>query len=289
MKSPQILPFVALILMGAADGVHAQPLTERYELGQRAGRFDLPGRLDEVSGLGFTPDGRLFAHGDERARFHEIDAAQGTVGKRFALGDPATHGDFEGMEIIGERFFLIASTGFLYETREAAEDRAVVPFRAVDTGLGNRCEAEGLAYDATRDELLVACKVSSPPRAEAVIHRIPISTDQRRPAPIVISTQQLDALGYGSQFHPSGIAVDPVSGNLVLVSAREELLVEANREGHIVSAFQLSRDRHPQPEGIAFGPDGMLYIADEAAGRENGRITMYEPRPEVSPGPGGSE
>jgi len=131
--------------------------------------------------------------------------------------------------------------------------------------------------------------MSTPPRAEALIHRIPISPDQRRPDPIRIRTQQLEALGYGAQFHPSGIAVDPETGTLVLVSAREELLVEADREGNLVSAFQLSAARHPQPEGIAFGPDGTLYIADEAAGRENSRITTYARHPEPSPASGGRE
>jgi len=289
VKSTHILPFVAFLVLGATEGVHAQPLTQRYDFERRAERFDLPGRLDEVSGLGFTPDGRLFAHGDERARFHEVDVAQGTAGKRFSLGEPATYGDFEGMEIVGERFFLMASTGFLYETREGSENRDVVPYRAVDTGLGNRCEAEGLAYDASDGELLVACKTSTPPRAEAVIHRIPISSGQRRPDPIIIPTRQLEELGHGSEFHPSGIAVDPETGNLVLLSAREELVVEVDRGGNVVSVFQLSKDRHPQPEGIAFGPDGRLYVADEAAGRENSRITVYGRRPEASPDPGGGE
>jgi uncharacterized protein YjiK len=279
------LPAILLALMlGAVQGARAQPLAERYDLERRAGRFDLPGRLDEVSGLGFTPDGRLFAHGDERARIHEIDLVGEGAGKRFSLGDPAIQGDFEGLEIIGDRFFLITSTGFLYETREGAEDRAEMSFRAVDTGLGSRCEAEGLAYDPLNNELLVSCKRSSLRQDGAVVYRLPVEPGRRRPDPFVIPTRQLEALGFGDEFHPSGIAVDPESGNLVLVSAREELIVEADRAGNVLSAFRFPGNRHPQPEGIAFGPGGVLYIADEAAGRENGRITFYRLRAEPAIG-----
>jgi uncharacterized protein YjiK len=255
-------------------------------MGRRAGRFDLPGRLDEVSGLGFTPDGRLFGHGDERARLHEINYVDGTVGKRFSLGDPAEHGDFEGMEIVGERFFLITSSGTLYETREGIEDRSESPYRGVDTGLGDSCEVEGLAYDPAHDELLVACKRSAPPVHAVVVHRLPLAEGQRRPPPISISTDQLEALGLGRAFHASGIAVDPETGTLVLLAAREELIMEADRSGRVLSAMQLSRGRHPQPEGIAFGPEGVLYIADEAAGRDNARITVYRRRAEPEPGVG---
>jgi uncharacterized protein YjiK len=288
VRSVGVPAIVAALTLGAAQGAHPQPLTERYELERRAGRFDLPGRLDEVSGLGFTDDGRLFAHGDERARIHEIDLAEESGGKRFSLGDPAVQGDFEGLEIIGERFFLITSTGFLYETREGAEDRAEMSFRAVDTRLGSQCEAEGLAYDALNNELLVACKRTSLGDDVAVVHRLPVEPGRRRPDPLIIPTRQLETLGLGGELHPSGIAVDPESGNLVIVAAREELLVEVDREGAIVSAFQLSRNRHPQPEGIAFGPGGVLYIADEAAGRENSRITFYARRADPAEGAEGA-
>jgi len=125
-----------------------------YDLDERVARFDLPGRLDEISGLAFSPDGRLFAHDDERGRVHEIDPLTGEVGKRFDLGAGPVADDFEGIAIVGERFFLVSSTGRLYEFREG-DDRAIVAYRVTDTGLGRGCEIEGLDWDPAADELLI--------------------------------------------------------------------------------------------------------------------------------------
>ena len=151
---------------GPAGGQALTTIVDRHDFENRTHRANLPGRLDEVSGLAFTPDGRLFAHDDERGRIHEIDPESGEVGKRFELEDDVRD-DFEGITIVGSRFFLISSTGFLYEFMEADDD-ASTPFRRTDTRLGAGCEVEGLDYDAASDALLIACKVVSPDRGNVV-------------------------------------------------------------------------------------------------------------------------
>src|SRR5687768_14749269 len=88
---------------------------EGLELRKRsAEQMRLPGALREISGLAVTPDGRVFAHGDERAIVSEVDYRRGAIVKSFALGSPILAGDFEGLAIADKRFFLITSTGRLY-------------------------------------------------------------------------------------------------------------------------------------------------------------------------------
>ena len=86
---------VVLLMCSPVPGIaqDVPTILERFDFGTRSARADLPGRLDEVSGLAFTPDGRLFAHDDERAWVHEIDPATGEVGKRFMLGERTAHDD----------------------------------------------------------------------------------------------------------------------------------------------------------------------------------------------------
>ena len=264
---------VATRLTGLAEAQEPTTLPERYDFSRRWARHDLPSRLNEISGLAFTPDGRLFAHGDERAWVHEIDPETGKVGKRFMLGDRTAQDDFEGMAIVGERFFLISSRGLLYEAREG-EDRVEVPYRVTDTGLGNTCEVEGLEYHPGWDELLIPCKSTTPDLGAIVIHRMPISPDAMRRAPILVRRAALAAHGVDTDFHPSAIALDPATGTLVLVAAREEAILEISPEGRVIAALQLSQGRHPQVEGVAFGPDGTLYLADERNGRD-ARLTAY--------------
>lgn len=246
-----------------------------YDFEERLHRFDLPGRLDEVSGLAFTADGHLFAHNDERGRVFEIDPATGEVGKRFDLGPGELNDDFEGIAIVGERFFMISSTGRLYEFREGA-DRENVEYRVTDAGLGGRCEVEGLDYDDVLDALLVACKVTIPESPDIVVHIVPMAPGVERPPVVRAPKAGLAAFGLPAEFDPSGIAVTP-EGTWLLVSGRHEAIIEIDRSGAVLAGVALRKGRHPQPEGVALGSDGILYISDEKNGQE-ARLTAYAPR-----------
>jgi uncharacterized protein YjiK len=282
--SARVALFLALSPLSVTcqqGGVERRGLPERFDFSAPVRHFSLPGRLDEISGLAATPDGRLFGHDDERATFHEIDPVTGAVGKRFSLGNPPLRGDFEGLAIVEERFFLVTSEGLLYEFREAG-DRAEVPYRMTDTGLGVGCEIEGLDYDPLDDALLLPCKVSRPERGVIVVHRIRLDAAREPLLPIEIEREQLRGHGVRRGFAPSSILVDP-AGTLILVSAVVEALIEVDRDGVVRSGLALSRERHRQPEGLAFAPDGALLIADEHSGGD-ARITVYAA---VPPGPAG--
>lgn len=245
---------------------------ERYDF-EEGVRFDLPGRLDEISGLAFSPDGRLFAHDDERGRIHEIDPRSGEVGKSFDLGDDLARDDFEGIAIVRERFFLVSSSGLLYEAREGSDEEEVRYLRT-DTGVGFDCEVEGLDHDPVDDALLLACKVATR-RDQIVIHRIPIDPEADRLQPLRVDRRELSSVDLDTDFQPSAVVVGP-EGTIVLVSAATRALLEIDRSGRVVAGVGLSRSRHPQAEGLEIGPDGTLYVADEE-NADDARLTVYAP------------
>lgn len=262
---------------GAAESIgsameSATAWLDQYDFDDRLLRFDLPGRLNEISGLAMTADGRLFAHDDERGRVHEIDPVAGEVGKRFDLGADMVRADFEGMAILDERFFLISSRGALYEFREGV-DREAVDYRVTDTGVGRDCEVEGLDYDPVDEALLIACKVSTPDRTMIVVHRLPIDPSHEPLPPMRIAKSGLEEFGFGDAFDPSAVAVSP-TGTILLLSGRHDGLMEVSRSGEILAVVELSKGRHPQSEGLALGADGTLYISDERSGKEP-RLTAY--------------
>src|SRR5687768_6569101 len=129
MLSALKMLWVAGLAVGGAGLSLRTHAVEQYDLaGKPAWQAVLPDELAEISGLAFAPDGRLFAHGDEQGLVHRLDPRNGKILGSFALAatgrEPdlgkklkgaraadAVIGDFEGIAIVGDRFFLVTSNG----------------------------------------------------------------------------------------------------------------------------------------------------------------------------------
>ncbi len=241
-------------------------------------QWKLPNRLNEISGLALTPDERLFAVADEAAIVYELDYVEGQLRKAFALGDPVQRGDFEGIAIVGKRFYLITSDGEIFESREG-RDGEQMDFASYDTGLGKRCEIEGLAAGAAGDRLLIACKEARGDDGTLAIFAWSLA--ERRPiadAELELPLRDIARRIGKRRFNPSGIEFAHGSGNLLLLAARQRALAELTPDGRLVDALRLPLvQRHHQPEGIALMRDGRLLIADEGGGHK-ARLAVYRPR-----------
>jgi len=236
-------------------------------------RWVMPRDLDELSGVALTRDGRLLAHGDQRAHISEIDYRRGVVTKQFVVGRPTIKADFEAITVADGLVFLLASNGTLYEFREGANGERV-DYTTPDTRLGNECEGEGLAFDSTLNSLLLACKNVGTKhlRDHLVIYRWKLDGSGHRLSRMTVPLKGiLKALGE-KDLHPSDIAVDPLTGNYVLIT-NEKAIVDITRDGQLVFARKLPGD-HDQPESVAITRDSILIIGDEAKHRP-AVITLY--------------
>ena len=273
------IALVASSLAAGSAGARSAPggLLARYDLAAPpADRWELPKELDEISGLAIDRSGRVFAHGDERALIYQLDPASHRVVKRFALGRPAAHGDFEAIAFAGDRLILTTSNGVLYLGSEGRDGEAV-PYTVQATGIGDRCEVEGLAWDPEARSLLLACKT---PRTEALRGRVTIfgwSLEHRALAPMPQIFAPLSrvtrALG-ATSFHPSELVRDPGTGHFLLLAARQRAIAELTPDGQVIRVSRLRRALHRQPEGLAIAADGTLLVADEANG-QRATLTMY--------------
>jgi hypothetical protein len=238
-------------------------------------RFALPGRLREVSGLARLDRTRLLAHDDESGIIFRIGARNGQPAGQFALGPRVPRDDFEGIAVLGNRVYLAASGGRLYES-EVGGAGTTVTYRVRDTGLGRQCEIEGLAADSSTRSLLLSCKDPRTPALRGQVTVFAWSVDRavlegaRVRAPVTAFRT-----GRVRSFRPSAVEVLP-GGDLLILSGADHVLAVVTPRGLVRCTRRLAAF-HRQPEGLALLHDGSVVIADEGVGGP-ARLTLYPRR-----------
>ncbi len=268
------------------------PFTMPYTLAQPDTCLSLPDELREISGLSWHAD-TLWAINDEQGILFCLSANDARLLDTLHFHGP---GDYEGIEKVGHTVWIVKSNGTLY---------AFDPYRRTttkyDTPLEDAQDVEGLAYDSAHHRLWVACKGLAGENYgpyERALYTFPLHTHQLNPQPTYLIHQQAidawldrqpasawrDALVKAFaktddhlRFQPSALAPHPHTGDLWIVSSPGKLLLVLSPQGKIRHIARLDKHLLPQPEGIAFAPDGTLFLASE--GRKGaGRICRYAPR-----------
>ena len=234
-----------------------------YALDRPAAVLRLPSELREISGLAWLPSGRLAAVQDERGAIYELDPATGAI-VRVTPFHPS--GDFEAVAWDGASLWALESAGTLYRLVEDA------PVARIETGLGARCDAEGLEWDG---RLLIACKEDPGDglRGVRAIYAVDPATGATSRA-LTLDRRVLD--GRDRAFKPSSLAMHPLTGELYVLSSVRRSLAVVAADGRLAHVADLPAERLSQPEGVAFAPDGTLYIVSEG---HPSVLLRYDPIP----------
>ena len=250
-----------------------------YRLNHPDATHVLARSLDEISGLSASsePD-NLWAIHDERSTLFRISATDGSVLHEINFGK---HGDYEAVEEVGDRVYIARSDGVLV----VVDPKGGVPTRLnFETRLGLDCDLEGMAHEAQKKRLLLSCKnesrKSSKTNKAFEIYAMGLDSKELAKDPVyVLTEEQIDAYLAahpereefkrlkGKSFAPSGLAVHPRTGEIYVASTRGNMVVVLDPKGALVRVDWLDPAVHPQPEGIAFRPDGTLFISSEAHGK----------------------
>ena len=256
-----------------------------YNLNTPNARHKLPDKLVEISGLDYMGNGQVVCVNDEKGDVFVYDLTKGEV---VAKVDFEKGGDYEGIEWADDKLYILRSDGDLYRVKKFnTEDQKTKKY---ETPLSTGNDAEGLAYDAVNNRLLVACK-GSPGKEESLrgkkaVYAFNLETKEMAEEPaITIDLKNLrnwkgsnkvaetyDKVsefftGTNITFNPSGIAVHPISGYIYLIATSGKLLVVLNKAGkEVLHIEKLAPATFKQPEGITFSETGNLIISNEGRG-----------------------
>jgi hypothetical protein len=273
----------ALILASFAPPEAPGQALQHYDLaGAPAWRARLPLDLAEISGIAFAPDGQVLAHGDEEALIWRFDVRTRQLEGRFGLVGAAgiLRGDFEDIEVVGDRVFLVTSDAVIHEGKVVADGRTSAAHRRTK-GLGGGCEVEGMTWDQPTRSLLLLCKTTRSKQWKDQVVVVAVSADDWRfesEPRMLISQSQLEKVTGQKRFNGSAIVRHPRTGTYLLVAGPQRAFAEVSSSGEVLGGGVMDKSRHPQPEGLAVAPDLTLLVSDEGAGGP-GAIAGYAYRP----------
>ena len=247
----------------AAQWQHRSLWLPHYRVGIEARPIE--GLADNLSGLTYNAaTGTLFTVINRPAQVAEL-TTDGRLLRRLPLaGVP----DPEGITHVRDDLYVIAGEGAgrLHWVRIGSGQTEVSVARTSSLGLGvdtlRNHGLEGVSWDETTHRLFIA-QEKWPLR---VLVLEGVDDTPARPRVREWRPAGLGALPLGDL---SSLTVHDPSGHLLLLSEESALLTEYAPDGTLVSLLPLWRGmqglRHkvPQPEGVAVGARGELYIVSE--------------------------
>lgn len=252
-----------------------------YDLNNPDQVFKLKNDLEEISALTYWEGSKLACVQDEDGLLFIFDARQGEVISEYHFGKD---GDYEGVEIIGNKAYVLRSDGTLYEISDFSGKSS--SSKSYKTPLSTKNDTEGLAFEPYSNSLLIACKeqslIDKKSDHQRAVYQFDLKTKTFNPKPYLIIDEKLlsDIAQEKVTFHPSGISIHPKTQERYIIASKGSSLAVLDPDGNITDVKSLPNKIFKQPEGICFMPDGTLYISNE--GRDGkGNILCFKYRKEM--------
>ena len=151
-----ILAIVAFVYftMDFPFSLRREDFKEEYTIQQK---WDLPDRLEEISGMDFIDDNRMAAIQDEEGIIFIYNLNSKKIEQEVKFGKS---GDYEGLAIVNNDAFVLRSDGILFEIKNYLEKNPKVTKH--ETFIKAKHNAEGLCADLKNNRLLLAVKDRDP-------------------------------------------------------------------------------------------------------------------------------
>lgn len=239
--------------------------SSRYDLGHPF-VIKLSDQIAEISGIAFyEKDTSVFAIKDEDGILYKIDLTQKMSMRKWQFDKKR---DFEDIVLKDSIFYVLISNGNI-ETIQFGKNDSIITTKSEFPDAGKTVnEFESLFYDDSLHRFILLCKDCEDDNKSIVsAWGYDTATKVYTPSIFTIDAQAIAAkLNLEKiKFKPSGAAINPVTNELYIISAINNLLVVTDRRGKFKELYTLDPAVYKQPEGIAFTPSGDMIISNEAS------------------------
>lgn len=287
-----------LVLLGGT-GLAAEAGGERggYRLDRPDRTWKLPGALQEISGIALVDGQTVACVQDEKGIIYMYDLDQGRMVSTHGFGPD---GDYEDLVVHGADAWVLRSDGVILEVRDYRGARPEVRLHV--TGIP-AADNEGLGLAADGRRLLLACKSNPATgtagsrkltAGQRLVYAYDPASRQLSAGPVlVLDLEEVSRAGRAEEPPPedsrkgkkgkqsgkknqaaregqppakvrlSAVACHPLTGEVWLLSALDQRLYVLGPAGEFRRVLELDGRLLPQPEGLAFRPNGDLLLSSE--------------------------
>lgn len=247
--------------------------------------YIIPEEIKEISGIAFVSDSIVAAIEDEKGILYFFDLGRQEIIKTYEF---AKEGDYEDLAIVDNTVYIVNSKGHIVEIGNFKTKP--LPAKVYNTPLKTKNNVEGLAYDHDHNRLLVAIKdeglhddvnkdiyafdLETKQLDTAVVYSIKLKEiEEFYKGDKLEETSKKFLKAFGNQnlnkvFRTSALAVNPTTKEVYVLSSLNNIIAVLSPEnGKIKRIIELQGPEHTQPEGLAFAPDGRLYVSNESNGK----------------------
>ena len=260
--------------------------------------WEMPAELSEISANVLIDENRMACIQDNDGTIFVYNLKTKSIEERIPF---AGKGDYEGLSLVGDTYYVSRSDGFLYEIKTVSKSKPTVT--TYDLALSIENDTEPMFYDKGGNRLLIGTKEKDLSGADGKgVYGFDLRTKKLNPERVMTISSYYDenkqdergrddkdgekvkhhdgdknsGKNNKDEIRPSEIAINPMGGDVyVLDGPRSELFI-ADATGKIKSSYQLDKQIFPQPEGMCFSPSGALFISSEAGKNGKGVIARVD-------------
>ena len=253
-----------MVLFSSCEMLWSPNMPKTYLL-PRPKKMILDKKLNEISGLNYLAnENAMITVADNKQKIYRV--TQDGVITDYIAADFGPEADYEDVVKVDSTVYVLISNGTIVEVNATDSGLQVnnYPFWSTEKN-----DFETLYYDKKSKGLVMLCKNCKEERGKNIrtAYRFDIAGKQfgTQPFYTISSKAVKNILKDGNvDFEPSAAAIHPLENRLYILASAGNLLVITDLNGKVQEVYRLNPTLYPQAEGIAFAPNGDMYVSNEA-------------------------